>query len=276
MTDTIRNIGVITNYQKFPAIGVHLTEPASSPAAWHFYQRVYTRMGRNQQETKLAMIDGFTLETPTMQLNSRQFLRYVAAPRRDGADTSAPSLKVGGLPVFNFDDAVVRELFVRGDFQRTNDMFVEQLFFCHGMFNSPLNMTLFPEFAGLNGLVAGLDVDDNRNIVFDSNLSRFDTFLQLLYQYYQGKSDVLLQKAGDGRQSLSDFLNLFMDDQGAYASVKNFCHDVCLVDLPDVHLRWFLIMGGLPIADDDDVMEYCTNAETFWRVRAETLDRILA
>lgn len=276
MTDLIKNIGTINNYQKFPHIGLHLTEPASSPAAWRFYRRLYTHFARQQQMVKFPVSEGFTLDAPTTQLDDRQYLCYVAAPRREGTDSTASSVQVGGTTIFNFDDAAVHELFKRGKFHRIGDLFIDKLFFCRGMVNSPLNMTLTPEITGFSSLQQGLDVDEDCNIVFDSPLSRFDTFLYLLYQYYLGKQDVLLQNVPRGRLEIANFLNLFIDDQGAYASVWNFCHDVYLLDLTDVEVRYLVTTGSEPIVDDDGVWQYCNHADRYWRKRAENIDRIMA
>lgn len=275
MNNPFTDFVTVSDYQQFPGIGMRTTTPASSPDAWRFYQEVYNTWAVQHRFRKWDVTAHYDIDAPEVLSTVVPFWRYIANPRVGGAD-----MQLVGEPIFDFSDRAVQALMelIKDPERKTVEAagtlaqqyeLAEWLFSGVGMMNSPLNMTLMPLVTNLRGIRSGVNIAADGGVVFGSEITRQDTFLYVLYRYYQG-DDLLLRRAGADGTMLKKFLDQFRVDNNPYTSVKNFCNDIYLIRLSDRQLRDFILCGSKPLLDEQAVTGYYFDAIDWWRARAES------
>ncbi len=124
-----------------------------------------------------------------------------------------------------------------------------------GLFYSPMNISILPKTGGLN-IIKGQFAND-----------RFDSFVWLLSQYYEGVTAPIINRGTKnsyiGQQTiLSNFLDKLKN-------VSKFCE--CFYGIEDTFIKRLILSGPKAISCKEELYNYYLLACEFWSVRLEKI-----
>ena len=90
-------------------------------------------------------------------------------------------------------------------------------------------------------------------------LDRFDSFVSIIDDYYQGENEIILSKAGWNRKSLIKYLTYF-EDVYDYFEQHYFIND-------EDFIKRLVESGKKNIENQNDVERYVSLAEDYWELK---------
>lgn len=130
------------------------------------------------------------------------------------------------------------------------------------LYNSILNITAYPVTGGLNNIKQNIGND------------RFDSFVSVLYLYYQGYDSLILDSGSinmcfPNRKLLQKFLDKYKGENAEQSLIKimNFLYQIDNKKL----IKELRKNGKKTLTTTDDIINYCSLAIKFWLSRAKSI-----
>lgn len=260
-------------------IGDLYFDPDSSPEAWEFYKKYYSKQAwtSNYNFEELHFFefanDGSRLyvDFPLSFYNRLNALYEKSDPTdKDGLLYYPATLRLAGETDFNFNDKKY-EIFLKilfKDYKRDKTKFYENLSKlkdCNKMHHTLANFSLTQVVGNMQGFKSkGLCLTNGKNEWLD----RLDTFIYMLNEFYNKdlgnrNEDIIIKNAGPyNGGELLNYLN-------GFNSIFDYCEKVYFIK--DKLVNKLIALGSKEINTGERVVEYMDLALDFWKERVEFL-----
>ncbi|WP_105179148.1 hypothetical protein [Streptococcus suis] len=238
----------------------------SSKEAWKFYKSQYTSLDWGFWG-EFDFDNVKTRYEKDGKYNNTRYLLWIKDNSKLISELGA-LFSFGGEKLFNFKTQYYN-LKKIVDVSSNNDKkcILSLLEECMELHSSEQNLAILPTTGGLNNVKGSLYFDENGNIRYSSQkisgkqLDRLDTFLAIVKDYFDEKSDTILSytKGKPNEQYLINFLEKF-DNVYDFAEKMYRLNDKVFIDK-------MVQNGRKPIMDADDVERYCRLAKEFWEFK---------
>lgn len=118
------------------------------------------------------------------------------------------------------------------------------------MHHTLLNFSIMPATGNMQGV---------KSEGYGDWLDRFDSFVSIIDDYYKGKNEIILSKAGWNRKSLIKYLTYF-EDVYDYFEQHYFIND-------EDFIKRLVESGKKYIENQNDVERYVSLAEDYWELK---------
>lgn len=233
-------------------------ESDSSPKSWEHYNRNYQNKYRLYSDfdfdnLEFAQWDDKTksyINAPDINSDNNRLCAF--ATNGTLFDANPHVFRIGGETDWNFkqDSYWRKNKFGKLNNLVTDSNIKERLEGCKVMHHTLLNFSIMPATGNMQGV---------KSEGYGDWLDRFDSFVSIIDDYYQGENEIILSKAGWNRKSLIKYLTYF-EDVYDYFEQHYFINDKDFI-------KRLVESGKKNIENQNDVERYVSLAEDYWELK---------
>lgn len=246
-------------------------EDDSSKESWEFYKSQYSCSDWDFWE-EFDFLNVKTRYEKGGKYKSNRYLLWLKDDSELLREELGEYFSFGGEKVFNFGKQSYHlKKIIDNSCSNNKDYVLSLLEECKTMHSSIQNLAILPTTGGLNNVKGGLYFDEQGKIEYSTEkeygkqLDRLDTFIAVLDDYFNKKSELILgyTKGKPNEQSLKNFLNKFTD-------VYDFVNKIYKLNDKEF-INELICDGRKPIENVNDVKRYCRLAKEYWKLKNKVL-----